>query len=181
MSASFDTNSHSIWNEVAEKLFVAFSVFLSFCLLGRYKYTLHYLSLYSDCLQWGLPWKMAAVSVSNSCLLFQRLPSSPSSGVHMMNGMAAHCVCSGSSEFCSWHELFGNSGQYQMATHDSLCCLTLDEWTGEHCSMKCTSFLSDRENIFVQWALKLNSVLATEETWDLKGRMLKVSVGTLGC
>lgn len=46
--------------------------------------------------------------------------------------------------------------------------------------MKCTSFLSDRENIILQWALKLNSALATEETWDLKGCMLKVSVGTLG-
>jgi hypothetical protein len=46
--------------------------------------------------------------------------------------------------------------------------------------MKCTSFLSDKENIFLQWALKLNSALATEETLDLKGCMLKVSVDTLG-
>ena len=179
MSASFDINSHLVWNEVAEKLFESFSVFLSFCLLACYKYTLHYLSFYSDSLHWRLPWK-STVSVNSSCLLFQRLPSSPSSGVHMMSGMAAHCICSGSSEFCSWHGLFGNSGRNQVATHDSLCCLTFDEWTGEHCPMKCTSFLSDRENIFLQWALKLNSALATEETWDLKGCMLKVSAGTLG-
>ena len=179
MSASFGINSHSVWNEVAEKLFVSFSLFQSFCLLGCYKYTLHYLSFYSDCFHWWLPWK-SAVSVSSSHLPFQRLPSSSSSGVHMMSGMATHCICSESSEFCSWHGLFGNSGWNQVATHDSLCCLTFDEWTGEHCSVKCTSFLSDRENIFLQWALKLNSALATEETWDLKGCMLKVSVGTLG-
>lgn len=51
MCASFDINSHSVWNEVAEKLFVSFSVFLSFCLLGLYNYTLHDLSYYSDSMQ----------------------------------------------------------------------------------------------------------------------------------
>ena len=155
---------------------MAFSLFLNFCLLDLYSYTLHCLSFYGDCVQWRLPWK-SAVSVSSSCLPFQRLPSTPSLGVHMMSGMALHCICSGSSEFCSWHGLFRNSGWNQVANHDSLCCLTFNGWPGEHCSMKCTSFFSDRENIFLQWALELNSVLATEETWDLKGHMLKVSVG----
>jgi hypothetical protein len=127
MSASFYINSLSIWNEVVEKLFVTFSVFLSFCLLDLYNYTLHYLSLYSDCMHWGLPWK-SAVSVSSSCLPFQRLSSSPSPGVHMMSGMAAHCICSGSSEFCSWHGLFGNSGSNQVANLDSLCCLNFNPY-----------------------------------------------------
>lgn len=178
MSASFHINSHWIWKEVAEKLVVAFSVFLSFSLLDLYNYTLHYLSFCSDCMQWRLPWK-SAVSVGSSCLPFQRLPSSPSSGVHMMSGMALHCICCGSSEFYSWHGLFGNSGWNQVASHDSLCCVNFNGWPGEHCSMKCYPFCLI-ENIFLQWALILNSVLATEETWDLKGRMLKVSVCTLG-
>jgi hypothetical protein len=178
MSARFHVNSHSIWNEVAEKLFVSFSIFLSFCLLDLY--TLHYLSFYSECMQWRLPWK-SAVSASSSCLPFQTLSSkSIIRGSYEMSGMAAHCICSGSSEFCSWHGLSGNSGWNQVANYDSLCCLTFDKWPGEHCSMKCTSLLSDREKIFLQWALKLNSALATKETWDLKGCMLKVSVNILG-
>jgi hypothetical protein len=48
MSASFDINSHSIWNEAAEKFFVSSCVFLSFCLLCIYNYTLYDLSVYSD-------------------------------------------------------------------------------------------------------------------------------------
>jgi hypothetical protein len=40
------------------------------------------------------------------------------------------------------------------------------------CPIKCTSFLSKRENNVLQWAFKH---LATAEKWDLNGCMVKVN------
>jgi hypothetical protein len=41
--------------------------------------------------------------------------------------------------------------------------LTFNRQTEQHCPNKCTSFSSERENIVLQWAFKMNSVLATVE------------------
>jgi len=40
--------------------------------------------------------------------------------------------------------------------------------------LKSTSFSSERKNIVLQWALKLNNALARAETWHLEHHTLKV-------
>ena len=48
----------------------------------------------------------------------------------------------------------------------------------QHCPIKCTSSLFERESFIPQWVFKLNSTLAAAKTWQLKGRMQKVNVTT---
>jgi hypothetical protein len=47
---------------------------------------------------------------------------------------------------------------------------------GQHCPIKCTAFSSERENIVLQWAFKLNSGMAAAETCHLKGHMKLILV-----
>jgi hypothetical protein len=47
---------------------------------------------------------------------------------------------------------------------------------GQSCPIKCTYLNSEREDIALQWAFKFNSAPATEETWHVKGHMLKVNM-----
>jgi len=46
---------------------------------------------------------------------------------------------------------------------------------GQCFGIKCTSFLSKRENV-VQWAFKLKSALPTTEILDLEDQMLMVNL-----
>ena len=54
--------------------------------------------------------------------------------------------------------------------------LTFQGQMGQYCPMKCTFFLSRKENTALQWALKLNSAPAAAENWHLKGYMLKMNM-----
>lgn len=45
---------------------------------------------------------------------------------------------------------------------------------GQHWPIKCTPFLSERENIVLQWEFGLSSALATAETWHLTRLFSKV-------
>ena len=41
--------------------------------------------------------------------------------------------------------------------------------------LKCTIFLSEQENSVLQWVLKFNNALHTEETWHLRNHTVKLA------